>query len=177
MKKQNEQLKIEYLPVGKLKPYTKNARQHGEQDVSTIIESIKEFGFSDPIGIWSDKNIVVEGHGRLIAAKKLKLKEVPVIRLDHLTDEQRRAYALAHNKTAEMSDWDYSILDTELGDILNIDMTNFGFDTNIGEVLEEPEPQKSKKDTYSIVIDCENDIEAEKIYRELVEQGYDARIE
>lgn len=176
MEKKTE-LKIEYLPVGKLKPYTKNARLHTDKDLSTIIESIKEFGFADPIAVWSDKNIVVEGHGRLIAAKKLKMKQVPVIRLDHLTDEQRRAYALAHNKTAELSDWDYGILDTELGDILNIDMTNFGFDTNIGDVFEEPEPKPKTKDSYSVVIDCENDIEAEEIYRELVSQGFDARIE
>ena len=103
---ENENLKIEYLKVSNLKPYKKNARKHADDDVLTIMESIKEFGFSDPIGIWSEENIIVEGHGRLIAAKKLGMKEVPVIRLDHLTDEQRRAYALAHNKTAEMSEWD-----------------------------------------------------------------------
>ena len=150
MKKSDNELKIEYIAVSKLKPYSKNARQHAEQDVSTIIESIKEFGFSDPIGVWSDDNVVVEGHGRLIAAKKLKLKEVPVIRLDHLTDEQRRAYALAHNKTAEMSDWDYDLLNSELGDIFDIDMGNFGFDINIEEEISDedvhedavPEPPK-----------------------------------
>ena len=83
----------------------KNARKHADADVSTIVKSIEEFGFDDPIGIWGENNTIVEGHGRLIAAKKLGMKQVPVIRLDHLTDEQRRAYALAHNKTAEMSDW------------------------------------------------------------------------
>lgn len=172
-----DNIQVEILPIKDIKPYKNNARKHADEDVSTIMESIKNFGFVDPIAVWSDENIVVCGHGRLIAAKKLKMKQVPVIRLDHLTDEQRRAYALAHNKTAEMSDWDYSILDTELGDILNIDMTNFGFDTNIGDVFEEPEPKPKTKDSYSVVIDCENDIEAEEIYRELVSQGFDARIE
>lgn len=129
-----ENLKIEYLPVGDLKPYPKNARRHTNKDINTIIESIKEFGFSDPIGIWSEKNVVVEGHGRLIAAKKLGMEEVPCIRLDHLTDEQRRAYALAHNKTAEMSSWLDDMLREELDNISDIDMTNFGFAIKIDDI-------------------------------------------
>lgn len=129
-----ENLKIEYLPVGDLKPYARNARRHTNKDINTIIESIKEFGFADPIGIWSEKNIVVEGHGRLIAAKKLGMEEVPCIRLDHLTDEQRRAYALAHNKTAEMSSWLDEMLREELDSIADIDMTNFGFAIKIDDI-------------------------------------------
>ena len=84
-----EQLKIEYLPVDSLKPYSKHARKHSEKDIQAIINSIEEFGFDDPIGIWSNQNIIVEGHGRLIAAKRLGMEKVPCIRLDHLTDEQR----------------------------------------------------------------------------------------
>ena len=103
----DNELKIEYLPVGSLKPYEKNARKHQDADVQTIVASIKEFGFDDPIGVWGEGNLIVEGHGRLMAAKKLGMETVPVIHLDHLTDEQRRAYALAHNKTAEMSEWDF----------------------------------------------------------------------
>lgn len=98
-----EQLKIEYLPLSSLVQYKKNARKHSEKDVTAICNSIKEFGFNDPIGIWSDKNIIVEGHGRYLAARRLGMETVPCIRLDYLTDEQRRAYALAHNKTAELS--------------------------------------------------------------------------
>lgn len=123
-----ENLKIVYLPVGELKPYSKNARKHSEKDINAICKSIEEFGFSDPIGIWSDKNIIVEGHGRLMAAKRLGMTEVPCIRLDHLTDEQRKAYALAHNKTAELSKWFDELLQSELADIENIDMALFGFD-------------------------------------------------
>ena len=121
-------LKIEYIPVKDITPYTNNARKHEIEDVSAIANSIKEFGFSDPIGVWGNDNVIVEGHGRLQAAKMLKLKEVPVVRLDHLTDEQRRAYALAHNKTAELSDWDFDMLDTEIDNILDINMADFGFD-------------------------------------------------
>ena len=125
-------LKIEYINVDDLKPYERNARKHEEKDVQTIINSINEFGFNDPIGIWKD-NLIIEGHGRLQAAKQIGMTEVPCVRLDHLTDEQRRAYALAHNKTAEMSDWDFELLDLELDDIEDIDMSDFGFEmTDIG---------------------------------------------
>ena len=123
-----QELKIEYLTLDKLKPYDKNARKHQEADLSTIKASITEFGMSDPIGVWGKDNIIVEGHGRYLACKELGIDEVPVIHLDHLTDEQRRAYALAHNKTAEMSEWDFDLLGDELVDILDIDMSDFGFD-------------------------------------------------
>ena len=118
-------MNIEYLPVESLRPYERNARKHSDADVNAIVASIREFGFNDPIGICGD--VIVEGHGRLLAAKKLGMDEVPCIRLDHLSDEQRRAYALAHNRTAELSEWDFDIQAAELADITNIDMRNFGF--------------------------------------------------
>ena len=138
----DNELKIEYLPVGSLKPYEKNARKHQDADVQTIVASIKEFGFDDPIGVWGEDNLIVEGHGRLMAAKKLGMETVPVIHLDHLTDEQRRAYALAHNKTAEMSEWDFDLLDEELDGIFDIDMSDFGFELN----LDDDEPQEIVED-------------------------------
>lgn len=144
-------LKIEYLPVTALKPYERNARKHRDFDVDKIVESIRVFGFDDPIGIWGPENLLVEGHGRVLAAKKLGMETVPCIRLDHLTDEQRRAYALAHNKTAENSEWDLDILPEELASIVDIDMTSFGFDlVDNDEVVEDdyepvvPEEPRSK---------------------------------
>lgn len=107
-------LQIVNLPIDSLTPYEKNARQHREHDLAIIKNSIQEFGMCDPIGVWGEKNIIVEGHGRLMALKELGYKEVPCIRLDHLTDEQRKAYALAHNRSAEMSDWDMDTLLEEL---------------------------------------------------------------
>lgn len=106
-------LKIEYLTPAELQPYANNAKLHPDAQVEQIANSIKEFDFSDPIGIWGE-NEVVEGHGRLMAALKLGLEEVPVIRLDHLTDEQRKAYALAHNQTTMTSGWDADKLLSEL---------------------------------------------------------------
>ena len=108
-------------------------------DLKAIEESIDAFGMCDPIGIWSDKNVIVEGHGRLLALKDLGYTEAPCIRLDHLTDEQRRAYALAHNKTAELSAWDDEALPDELKKLQGIiDMNRFGFD-DLEEMIEELE--------------------------------------
>ena len=141
-----QELKIEYLTLDKLKPYEKNARKHQEADLSTIKASITEFGMSDPIGVWGEDNVIVEGHGRYLACKELGIDNVPVIHLDHLTDEQRRAYALAHNKTAEMSEWDIDLLGEELDGIFDIDMTDFGFDLSEEEeeteIIEDEVPQE-----------------------------------
>ena len=119
-------LHIENLDPRTLKPYERNARAHGEEDVDAIRASIRQFGFSDPIGIWSDENIIVEGHGRQLAAIAEGLETVPCIRLDHLTDAERKAYGLAHNKTAELSRWDKELLEMELDEIPTIDMSQFG---------------------------------------------------
>ena len=119
-------LNIEYVSIDSIQPYEKNARTHGKADVKSIAESIREFGFKDPIGIWHDT--IVEGHGRLLAAKELGMEKVPIIRLDDLTDEQRKAYALAHNKTAELSSWDQELLEEQLKQLSEIDMSLFGFD-------------------------------------------------
>ena len=133
-----EELKIVYLPPGELTPYEHNARKHAEEDLATIRASVEQFGFLDPIGIWGEKNIIVEGHGRQLVAIEKGMDKVPCIRLDELTDEQRRAYALAHNKTAEMSGWDFTELEAELAELeLDFDMSDFGFDMP-GE-SEEPE--------------------------------------
>lgn len=139
-------LQIEYVPIGKLTAYEKNARKHQEADVQTIVKSIETFGMCDPIGVWGEKNIIVEGHGRLLALKQLGYDEVPVIHLDYLTDEQRRAYGLAHNKTAEMSQWDFDLLSDELNSIDDLDMSDFGFDFDIDdeaekEIIEDEPPE------------------------------------
>ena len=124
-----EQLKIVYLSPDALTPYERNARRHGEEDVRVIENSIRENGFCDPIGIWGENNLIVEGHGRLLAAKNLGLESVPCIRLDHLTEAQRREYALTHNKSAELSGWDFAAREEELNELeAEFDMSEFGFE-------------------------------------------------
>ena len=114
------------LKVKDLKPYKKNAKKHPKKPIERIANSIECFGMNDPIAIWKD-NVVISGHGRLEAMKQLGYAEVPCIRLDHLTDEERKAYTLAHNKVAE-SEWDYSLLDDEINSITEFDMGDFGFE-------------------------------------------------
>ena len=145
-------LKIEYIDINSIKPYKNNAKLHPEEQIEQIKKSIEQFGMDDPIGIWKDE--IVEGHGRLIACKELGYTEVPIIRLDHLTDEERKAYTLAHNKLTMNSDFDLDILNEELMNFDTIDMSDFGFDIDLDmnqeeeiiedEVPEVPEEPKSK---------------------------------
>lgn len=147
-----ERLTIEYVDINSVKPYKGNAKLHPREQIEQIKESIDKFGMDDPIGIWKDE--IVEGHGRLIACQELGYTEIPIIRLDHLTDEERRAYTLAHNKLTMNSDFDLDILNDELMKFETIDMGKFGFDisSNIDdledliedEIPEAPEEPKSK---------------------------------
>ena len=119
-------LKIEYVKLSEIKPYSGNAKTHPRDQIEQIKKSINEVGFNDPIGVWHGE--IVEGHGRYMAAQELGLDTVPIIRLDSLTDEQRRAYALIHNKLTMNSDFDFDLLNIELEGIFDIDMGDFGFD-------------------------------------------------
>lgn len=121
-----EHLTIEYLPIDTLKPYANNAKEHPQEQIDQIIESIRQFGMNDPIAIYGDEHLIVEGHGRLLALQQMGATEAPTIRLDHMTDEQRKAYTLVHNKTTMNSGFNLEILNEEL-DSISIDMTDFGF--------------------------------------------------
>lgn len=121
-------LKIEYVDKQELKPYANNAKVHTAEQIEQIKRSIAEFGMNDPIAVWHD-NEIVEGHGRLLALMEMpEITQVPIIRLDEMTDEQRRAYMLVHNKLTMNTDFDVDLLDIELDNILDIDMADFGFD-------------------------------------------------
>lgn len=124
-------MKIEKIDINKIKPYENNAKIHTPEQIEQIKKSIQEFGMNDPIAVWGKDNLIVEGHGRLEALKQLGYTEVECIRLDHLTDEERRAYTLAHNKLTMNTDFDIDILNDELFNIDNIDMELFGFDVEL----------------------------------------------
>lgn len=135
---------VTMVPTDDLKPYKRNAKIHGEEQVEMIANSIQEFGFNNPILV-DDSNGVIAGHGRLLAAKKLELEEVPCIYLSHLTEEQKRAYILADNRLAELAEWDDAVLDLELLNIDDIDMSAFGFGGI--EIEDEDEPKEKKPKT------------------------------
>ena len=147
-------LKVEYIPIEQLKPYEKNAKIHTPEQIEQIKNSIQEFGMNDPIGVWGKDNLIVEGHGRLQACKELGMKEVPVIRLDDLTDEQRRAYTLVHNQTTMNTGFNMDILTEEL-DNIDIDMSELGFldseEVDLDDFFTEPEePNEKEKETDTI---------------------------
>jgi len=111
------QLNVKYRKVEDLIPYVNNSRKHSDEQVAQISASIKEFGWTNPILI-DGTNSIIAGHGRLMAARKLKMDEVPTIELDHLTDTQRKALVIADNKLALNADWDNTLLTIELDELL-----------------------------------------------------------
>jgi ParB-like chromosome segregation protein Spo0J len=119
------ELKIEYIAVEDLKPYEKNNKKHEDFDIGEIAKSISKYEMIDPVGIWGKDNTIVEGHGRVLACKQLGIDKVPCIRLDHLTDEQRREYAIVHNKSQELALYDFDNLADELAEL---DFDGFDFD-------------------------------------------------
>jgi site-specific DNA-methyltransferase (adenine-specific) len=132
--------KIEHLGIESLIPYARNARTHSDEQIAQIAGSIKEFGFNNPVLIDKD-NGVIAGHGRLAAARKLGLKEVPCVRLEHLTETQRKAYILADNRIALNSGWETELLSIELKELqdFGIDLEGLGFDPKELNALLEPQ--------------------------------------
>jgi len=147
-------MQIVYKKINELKPYKNNPRKN-DGAVEYVANSIREFGFKVPI-IIDTNNEIIAGHTRLKAAQQIGLTEVPVIIADDLTEEQIKAFRLADNKTAEMSVWDYELLDNEMADILDIDMSDFGFiDTNLtDELIEEYFENDSKQEKEPTMITC-----------------------
>ena len=131
--------KIEQIKTNALIPYARNSRTHSEAQVAQIAGSIREFGFTNPVLIDAENGIIA-GHGRILAAQKLGLAEVPCIRLDHLTETQRKAYIIADNKLALNSGWDEDMLALELGELkdLDFDLSLTGFDeSELADLLAE----------------------------------------
>lgn len=148
-------LQIEYKPIEKVIPYDKNPRQNDDA-VQYVAESIKEFGFINPI-LLDASGTVMAGHTRLKAAKQLGMKEVPVVYVDDLSEEQAKAFRLADNKTAEFASWDEGLLEQELAEILELDMSLFGFDeesTLADELVDDKYTLAVNIPQYEITGDC-----------------------
>jgi len=136
----NTKPSIEYKSVDELIPYARNSRTHDKEQVSQIMASIKEFGFTNPILI-DDTGTIIAGHGRVQAAQKLNLDTVPTICLDYLTDAQKKAYVIADNRLALNAGWDFDMLKVELEDLndLEFDVSLLGFDDKeINDILADP---------------------------------------
>ena len=125
-----EELRIEYIEIEKLNHYDNNSKIHTKEQIEHIANSIREFGFNDPLGIAGEDNIVLEGNGRVEAAKLLDMKKLPCVRLDHLTKEEQQAYVIAHNSLNLETGFDDGILFQELKRLQEFDFTNFGIDVD-----------------------------------------------
>lgn len=150
-------LRINYRETGELIPYINNSRTHSEQQVQQVASSIKEFGFTNPILI-DEQDGIIAGHGRLLAAQKLKLDEVPTITLEGLTEAQRKAYVIADNQLALNADWDIDALKVEVDRLteLDFDIDLLGFDDDFLSSLLEEEPADGLTDEDSVP-DVEDD--------------------
>ena len=161
-------MEIIKIPLEQLTPDPHNAKDHPQWQIEQIKNSIEQFGNLDPIGVWGDDNLIVEGHGRYEALKELGYQEAECIRLDWLTEEERTAYALAHNKLTMNSGFIPEALDMNLDAIGEIDMSQFGFrvgdwfkdrerdddsrqegNEEYNDFLEKFEPKKTTDDCYT----------------------------
>jgi len=170
--------------VSDLIPYANNSRLHSEEQVNQIASSIKEFGFTNPILIDDDDGIVA-GHGRVLAAAKLKIESLPCIRLAGLTDTQKKAYVIADNKLALNADWDNELLFLELKGLNNedFDLSLIGFDvdelSNIFDPLSSNKELKEERysEIFNIIVECDNEQHQESIYNELDKKGYKCQVQ
>jgi len=157
---EDEKMKVVERKMDEIRPYKKNPRKN-DGAVKYVAESIKQFGFKVPIVIDSD-GVIVAGHTRWKAAKSLGLEVVPCVVADDLTEEQIKAFRLADNKVAEKAVWDFDLLATELDDLIDFDMSDFGFlqgeditlDVNDDDFMQDTEITKEKKPKEVVCPDC-----------------------
>ena len=171
-------MNVIYKNIKELKPYKKNAKKHPKEQVERIANSIKEFGFTQPV-IVDKNNEVVAGHGRILGAKKAGLKQVPTVCLEELTEEQIKAYRLVDNKLNE-SEWDYSLLDEELENLTeDIDMNLFGFEM---EEQQDDETENKKKvefeikEKYEVHIICKDEKQMEQVFNKVKGYGQECKL-
>ena len=176
-------LQIVYKNVDDLIPYARNAKIHDENNINLIAGSIKSFGFNNPV-LLDGENGIIAGHGRVLASKKLGIKQIPTIELQGLSDAEKRAYIIADNRLTEKSEWDKEILSLELQDLneLGIDLNIIGFNENdINKMIGTPESDTSEEVAYkeqlNIVVECSSEEEQEKLYNEFSERGLKCRLQ
>jgi len=185
-------MKIDNFPpykkanVDDLIPYANNSRTHNEDQVAQIAASIKEYGFTNPVLVDGSKGVIA-GHGRLLAAKKLGLKQVPVIELGHLSETQKKAYIIADNKLALNADWNYDALKIEIEGLAEVDfdlgLTGFSGD-ELGDLFPEGKADGGADigvamedgTEFLVVVDCVSEMEQSKLYDDLCAKGYSVKL-
>ena len=181
------------INIDEIKPYERNARIHSSKQIKQIMEAIKAFGFTNPLLI-DDENNLIAGHGRLEAVKQLNsidfkenpIKELPAIIITGLSEADKKALIIADNKIAENASWDYDLLQAEFQELeaINYDLDLLGFD-NLDEILGadidvEQETKEIKEveinQKYELLIKCKDESELEQAYNENIEKGYECKV-
>lgn len=177
-------IQVKPVKVADLIPYANNARTHSDEQVAQIAASIKEFGWTNPILV-DGENGIIAGHGRLAAARKLGMTELPAIQLDGLSVAQKKALILADNKLSLNSGWDYGLLKIELDQLSEIgfNLEIVGFDANelntimFGDELEEKIAESETVNAvYEIAVECKDENEQQAVFDMLTEKGYKCRV-
>ena len=181
---------IRKVAIVDLIPYANNSRVHSDEQVNQIAASIKEFGFLNPIIIDGDNGIIA-GHGRVMAANKLGVKELPCVDASHLTEAQRKAYVIADNKLALNAEWDFDLLKIEIEslqegdfklDLLGFDVDELNGILGFDDIAEEDEEESEQdyedkyKEQYGVIIMCKSAEEQEKIFNKMQQNGYEVKV-
>lgn len=172
--------KVERRKVADLIPYARNSRTHSEAQIAQIAASIKEWGWTTPVLICEDGGIIA-GHGRVMAAQKLGIEEVPCMIAEGWSEAQKRAYVIADNRLPELAGWDQEMLALELGELgeLDFDLSLTGFDGPPTSGPPEDEPDlggDDYKEKYSLIITCENQADQENKFNLLSKAGYECKV-
>ena len=177
-------MKIEKVKIEEIKLYENNAKIHPEWQVEQIKNSIIEFGFNDPIAL-DENNVIIEGHGRYLALKELNYTEVEIIKLDHLTENQKNAYAIAHNKLTMNTDFDIEKLRIELSELeeSSFDLSVLGFENiELEEIMEvdaekvleiEEEETENERTRHKLICPHCSHIALKSEFKEVMEDGED----
>jgi ParB-like chromosome segregation protein Spo0J len=173
--------KIELRDINTLIPYINNSRTHSDEQIAQIAASISEFGWTNPILV-DGNNGLIAGHGRLLAARKLNIAKIPVIELAHLSETQKKALIIADNKLALNANWDNEILKLEIDSLEDFDLSILGFNETelanlFDELKEAPINDLDYQAAFSIIVDCKDEQEQERIFNELDEKGYKCRVQ
>lgn len=181
----SNKLKITYRPTESLIPYARNSRTHSPEQVAQIAASIREFGFTNPVLV-DEQQTIIAGHGRVLAAQKLGLPEVPTITLAGLSDAQRRAYVIADNKIALNAGWDFEVLEAEIRALGEEDfnLKLLGFDEKELEAIidaegaddvgDDDEPKDESRNL--LLVECVSERELETLFEELQGRGLQVKV-
>jgi ParB-like chromosome segregation protein Spo0J len=176
--------KVERRKVKDRVPYAKNARTHSEEQIEQIAHAIEQWGWTVPCLV-DEKGGLIAGHGRVLAAKKLGLDEVPVVVARGWSAAQKRAYVLADNKLTENGGWDDDLLKVEIGELqgegFDLTLTGFSMD-GIGELLDETDngietaPESKYKEQFGVIVICKDEAHQQEVFESLAGSGYEVRV-